>query len=146
MFRDDEVSDLQMDPELFCKDGGLKHRSQFCAGNVMIEFFSESLDIDIRSVQPGSNVPEGFRGHVTVGYVDGRKPRVLCQLCAFVCILVPDRGLVVGPGNGPRTRDKRPFHQLFREDVPGIGIFHTGLGNGPVLAVFAAEVASDSPH
>ncbi len=140
--RDQERGYLQMDPLLPEDSERAEYGRKRTVGHVAVVLLREALEIDVGRVQVLTEFPEGRRLDEAVGVIDVPEAASVRELRAVQHVLVEDRRLRIGIRDRRTAAPDGGLHELFRWEVVIGQLLGTRLGDVPVLAELAVEVAA----
>jgi hypothetical protein len=139
MIRNEEVGDLDMQTHFPGDFYGALHVFQFTLTDFPVKFRPHRLKIEIGGVYILENFAGRFLVYVAVGDDDGNETGVFEQSGGIVDIFIPYQRFGISVRNAYRTARAGKFNQIFGRNIPGGGFL---LGDGPVLAKFAGQIAA----
>jgi len=141
MPRDDQIGDFQPDTALFQPFETVEHRGQLCLADRRIEILTEALEVDIGRVKVPAETGKGLGIDKAVGVINCQEPGPPGSFGAVEHEFVKGRRLGVGEGDAPTPLALCHERKLGRESEPVGRLERRYLGDLPVLAEFAAQVA-----
>jgi hypothetical protein len=138
----DQVYYLRVDSMSFQAREGIEHRLQSTPGHFPVVLVREALQIDARSIQAFAQIIERFGVNIPVRMHHIEKLLFVRQFADLQHVLHKNGRFHIGRGNGAATILRGFFDHLFRGKIIVERIFRGRLGDLPVLAELAIEIAS----
>ena len=111
-----------------------------------VEIFREGFEVDVGGVDVVVDIVKGFAGDVAICDHDGFQAVGPGGFADVDDVLTPDRGFIVGEGDGVAAIFEGESGDVFGKQVARMNLIVVGFGDVPVLAEEAAHVAASSAH
>jgi hypothetical protein len=110
--------------------------------NVFVEPLGKALQIDIGRIKNFAKISKRARVDESIGMGHIKKPFLLHEKANIEHVFIEDRGFNVSVSNGARPYLFCLFYDHLRRYLVAIDVLWRGLGDLPVLAELALEIAS----
>src|SRR5918996_180130 len=145
--RNEERGDLRPDLRLVHQIfQGVEHRLQAGEGDPLVEVLGERLQVHIRRVHSGVELAAWLRVHVASGHCHRLQPALPTCVGHIHRVLGEDDRVVVGEGHASTAERERPVGDRLGRGLVLKPIELARLGDVPVLAEPAAQIAARGPE